>query len=336
VRGPIVACAVVAALTASASSGARPAPLYWTSAPPPGTHILLGGSGSSTLRVAAAAGDPRARVTLSLLGKTPVRLETRRANPAAGILRFPAPRDFGERTFVVTIVARTSGAHRLAISRTVIVSVRPTTVSLVGPGSISRWAYVLHAATAHATPSVSSRVTGSVPATTSDAMPNLVRVLQQMRTPTGALWVHVVLTSLPNSRTGWVPRDDLSVFHSVATRVVVDTRRLTLTLFRSGRRILRTPVGVGMNRWPTPRGAFYIRERLTNFHDAFYGPIAFGTSARSTTLTDWPGGGIVGIHGTNRPDLIPGRISHGCIRLRNADILRLARLLPLGTPVEIR
>ena len=33
---------------------------------------------------------------------------------------------------------------------------------------------------------------------------------------------------------------------------------------------------------------------------------------------------------------MPGRVSHGCIRLRNADILRLARLLPVGTPLEIR
>ncbi|CAA9524883.1 MAG: Protein erfK/srfK precursor, partial [uncultured Solirubrobacteraceae bacterium] len=47
-------------------------------------------------------------------------------------------------------------------------------------------------------------------------------------------------------------------------------------------------------------------------------------------------GGFVGIHGTDRPDLIPGRVSHGCIRMRNPDILRLGRLMPVGTPVVIR
>jgi len=66
-----------------------------------------------------------------------------------------------------------------------------------------------------------------------------------------------------------------------------------------------------------------------------YGPLAFGTSARSATLTDWPAGGFVGIHGTNQPSLIPGRISHGCIRLRNADILRLDRLMSPETPLWI-
>jgi len=167
-------------------------------------------------------------------------------------------------------------------------------------------------------------------------MPNLVRVIEERAVGGGRRWVKVVLTSLPNSRTGWVERDVLSVYHAVTTRVVVDTEHLKLTLLRRGRIVFRAPIAVGTDRWPTPHGAFYIRERLTSFRDPFYGPVAFGTSARSTTLTDWPGGGIVGIHGTNRPDLIPGRVSHGCIRLRNPDILRLARLMPLGTPLEIR
>jgi hypothetical protein len=96
------------------------------------------------------------------------------------------------------------------------------------------------------------------------------------------------------------------------------------------------PVGIGRERWPTPRGTFIVRNRLGRFSSPQYGPVAFDTSARSPTLTDWPAGGFVGIHGTDRPDLIPGRVSHGCVRLRNPDILRLARLMPVGTPVEIR
>ena len=43
----------------------------------------------------------------------------------------------------------------------------------------------------------------------------------------------------------------------------------------------------------------------------------------------------MGIHGTNSPELIPGRVSHGCIRMRNADVLRLSRLMPVGTPLTI-
>ena len=67
-----------------------------------------------------------------------------------------------------------------------------------------------------------------------------------------------------------------------------------------------------------------------------YGPWAFGTSAYSDTLTDWPGGGVIGIHGTNQPELIPGRPSHGCVRVPNAKINRLAKLMPVGTPIRIK
>ena len=66
-----------------------------------------------------------------------------------------------------------------------------------------------------------------------------------------------------------------------------------------------------------------------------YGPWAFGTSAYSS-LSDWPGGGVVGVHGTNQPGLLPGRPSHGCIRVRNGDITRLVKLMRIGTPVLIR
>ena len=90
-------------------------------------------------------------------------------------------------------------------------------------------------------------------------------------------------------------------------------------------------------RNPNPRGRFYIREVLRDFpKGTIYGPLAFVTSAYSRQLTDWPGGGVIGIHGTNQPKLIPGRPSHGCVRVRNPDIRRLAKLMPLGTPVVIR
>jgi lipoprotein-anchoring transpeptidase ErfK/SrfK len=141
---------------------------------------------------------------------------------------------------------------------------------------------------------------------------------------------------LPNGTVAWVPRAALGGNRAVRTRLVVDTEALEVTLLRGGRRVLRADIGVGAPDWPTPTGEFYIRNKLTKYRSAFYGPLAFGTSARSTVLTDWPAGGHIGIHGTDRPDLLPGRVSHGCIRMRNADVVRLARLMPIGTPVTIR
>jgi lipoprotein-anchoring transpeptidase ErfK/SrfK len=156
-----------------------------------------------------------------------------------------------------------------------------------------------------------------------------------MRRPDG-LWVRVRLAELPNNHTGWVRRDALGGYQFVRTHLVIDRTRLRAVLYSNHKAVFRAPIAIGRPDAPTPAGSFYVVDRLDGFGDPFYGPVAFGTSARSATLTDWPGGGVIGIHGTNRPDLIPGRVSHGCIRMRNPDILRLRRLLPIGTPLTIR
>lgn len=41
------------------------------------------------------------------------------------------------------------------------------------------------------------------------------------------------------------------------------------------------------------------------------------------------------LHGTNRPETIGRSVSHGCVRLTNADIAALYDMVPVGTPVYI-
>jgi hypothetical protein len=170
-----------------------------------------------------------------------------------------------------------------------------------------------------------ARVAVSTPEQTA----NLVLVTGPPRRQ-GRVWVPVRATGA----VGWAPRDAIGGYEAVDTRLVVDTAALTATLFRAHRVVFRARIGIGTSAAPTPSGSFYVRNVLTRYRSPFYGPVAFGTSARST-LTDWPAGGFVGIHGTNRPDLLPGRVSHGCIRMRNRDILELARVMPVGTPVVV-
>jgi lipoprotein-anchoring transpeptidase ErfK/SrfK len=200
---------------------------------------------------------------------------------------------------------------------------------------VARWAPVLRPAVARARPQPYTPVVARIPTRTPEGTTNILLVIGAHRDGTGGLWVQVRLPILPNNTTGWVRRSALGGYRFVRTRLVVDLRSLEATLYRGRATLLHVPVGVGTKATPTPVGRFYIRDRLTRYASPFYGPIAFGTSARSPVLTDWPAGGYVGIHGTNEPGLIPGRVSHGCIRLRNADILELARLMPIGTPVTI-
>jgi lipoprotein-anchoring transpeptidase ErfK/SrfK len=200
----------------------------------------------------------------------------------------------------------------------------------------ARWGYVLRATSARSAPSASARSVAHIATATPLGNPNVVAALAVRRDRRGRVWVRIRLPILPNGSTGWVRRSTIDALHVVRTHLVIDLAQLRATLYRNDQEIFSTPIGAGQGRWPTPAGQFYVRERTRGFGNPFYGPIAFGLNARSRVLTDWPGGGFVGIHGTNEPELIPGRISHGCIRMRNDAILRLAKLMPIGTPVTIR
>jgi lipoprotein-anchoring transpeptidase ErfK/SrfK len=201
---------------------------------------------------------------------------------------------------------------------------------------LSQWAPVRHRVAARTAPTGRAPVIAVLDTFTPEGTDNAVSVLARRRDRTGRTWVRARLPVLPTGAVGWVPRAALGGYTAVDARLDVDLETLTLTLYRSGRRVLRAPIGVGTAGWETPRGTFYIRNKLTRYRSPEYGPVAFGTSARSEHATDWPAGGFIGIHGTDRPELLPGRVSHGCIRLRDADVLALARLMPIGTPVRVR
>jgi lipoprotein-anchoring transpeptidase ErfK/SrfK len=204
----------------------------------------------------------------------------------------------------------------------------------LGPRPVAYWAPVTAATAARVGPAQPG-VVAEVPARTPEGTQNVVLVSGPTVRSAGKLWVRVRVAGMPDDVRGWVPRSALGGYTAVRTRLVVDRARLTATLWRNGRWLFQARVGVGAPSTPTPSGDFYVRNQLQKYRSPFYGPVAFGTSARSAEASDWPAGGFVGIHGTSRPDLIPGRISAGCIRMSNRDIVRLARLMRVGTPVRI-
>jgi lipoprotein-anchoring transpeptidase ErfK/SrfK len=199
---------------------------------------------------------------------------------------------------------------------------------------LTRWAHAARRAPIQRRPAA-GRPLGRLRLLTEDGYPEVYLALRSRRAG-DRVWVQVRIPARPNGQTGWVSSSALGPLNSVTTALTIDKRRSLATLLRAGRPIWRSPIGHGAPGTPTPSGRFYIRERIRNVAgDPLYGPWAFGTSAYSS-LSDWPGGGVVGIHGTNQPWLIPGRPSHGCVRVPNPAIRRLARLMPIGTPVRIR
>ena len=259
-------------------------------------------------------------------------------NPAGATVSWVPSRAHSGRRFFLTFTADPDDPRAEIVRRHVAVEVRAPAraFTLSSPATaVYRYAFVMRRVVARSAPNRNARPVGKLLRLTPERTTNLVLALDGRRTRR-AVWIRVRLPVLPNDTTGWVPRRALSDWKVVRTHLVVDRRGLTATLYRLGTPVFLARVGIGRPSSPTPAGEFFVRNHLYGYNDPVYGPIAFGTSARSAVFTDWPGGGFIGIHGTNRPDLVPGRVSHGCIRLKNRDILRLAQLMPVGTPLTVR
>jgi hypothetical protein len=154
---------------------------------------------------------------------------------------------------------------------------------------------------------------------------------------TGNSWYQVQLPARPNGSKGWVRALDVVPFE-LTNNLVIDLSDFRLDVFERGQKIRSYPIGLGRADTPTPLGEYYITVKMQPPDpNTVYGVLAMGVSAFSDKLTDWPGGGQVGIHGTNDPEGSIGKnVSHGCIRLRNEDITELTDLAPMGTPVFIQ
>jgi lipoprotein-anchoring transpeptidase ErfK/SrfK len=322
-------CALAVPFTAAAQTPVGPA---WLS-PTPVEGESLAVAAWSTLSFSVAASSPDLSAALHIAGSSlppGATLDAVDGNPATASFTWrPGADDVGVHALMFT--AGPGVERRITIR---VAPERPVALSTVD--ALSRAAFVKRAVAARARPDAHAPVVARVGTMTEEYARNLVLALASAHDADGNVWVKARLSILPNNSTGWIPRAALGPFHAVRTRLVIDRAFFTATLFRDGAPVFRTRVGVGTPGWPTPRGEFYVRELLTNFGDPFYGPAAFGTSAKSPVPTGYFAGAFIGIHGTNAPELIPGRISHGCIRLRNPAILQLVKLMPLGTPVTVR
>jgi lipoprotein-anchoring transpeptidase ErfK/SrfK len=187
---------------------------------------------------------------------------------------------------------------------------------------------------ARSAPTSNARVVKSFHQFRPDYLPTVLLAVAEQRDGTGRLWLKVSVPGRPNGRYGWVSAEFVDSI-PIYTKVVVDLSSRTLSVYDHGRLRYRTRVAIGTRRNPTPTGNFYIQARFKPTNRTL-GAFAFETSAYSPTLTEWPGGGVVGIHGWNDPSVLGKAVSHGCIRISNAAALTLKRQLLSGTPVTIQ
>jgi lipoprotein-anchoring transpeptidase ErfK/SrfK len=131
-----------------------------------------------------------------------------------------------------------------------------------------------------------------------------------------------------------------------AGTIVVRTHERRLYLSLGGGRALRYPVGVGKAgmQWA---GSSFIDGKFIK--PAWQAPASIRRDYRSLPLVVPSGsphnpmgaaamtlnGGEYAIHGTNAPGTIGGFVSHGCIRMFNADIMDLYSRVSVGTRVVV-
>jgi hypothetical protein len=214
-------------------------------------------------------------------------------------------------------------------------SAQPTRGQAEPPSRFPAAGEALQTLPVRAQPDPSAKVVRTIHQFRADQQFEVVLALSARRGTDGEQWFRLSLPGRPNGGRGWVRADSVDV-RPMRNRIVVrlERRELELRSIATGRLLLRARVAVGRLGAETPLGRnFYVRSAFVPT-DAFYGAYALETSAASR-LTDWPDDGIVGIHGTNRPELLGQAVSHGCVRVANRIAQRLRRLAPLGTPIDI-
>jgi lipoprotein-anchoring transpeptidase ErfK/SrfK len=206
---------------------------------------------------------------------------------------------------------------------------RPMAIRVVGSGPVV-WSHVA----VRAKPTESSRRLRVLNQFRPNYQPQYVLALSKLvdRKTGKTTWYRISTPGRPNGQAGWVRAASVHI-RPVTKRLIVD-RGLRRFQFWDGNRLVRTgKIAVGAPGAETPTGLFYVQSKFVP-NAPILGAYAFETSAYSK-LSDWPGGGVVGVHGTPWPELLGQAVSHGCIRLHNDDVQYLRTRVPLGMPIRI-
>jgi lipoprotein-anchoring transpeptidase ErfK/SrfK len=120
-------------------------------------------------------------------------------------------------------------------------------------------------------------------------------------------------------------------------RIVISIDDRKLALLEDGEVARIYPIAVGANATPSPTGVFKIANRIQ--HPTWYGPNRnIVPPGKANPLgTRWMGltRAGYGIHGTNVQSSVGKNVSHGCIRMRKADVEELFQIVKVGDVVEM-
>ncbi len=148
-------------------------------------------------------------------------------------------------------------------------------------------------------------------------------------------WLKVQIPVRPNGTEAWIRADD-AVITSHRFRAEVNLTQRSVTVWNGEDVVVETAAVIGAADSPTPLGSFFVNDLVEKWDSSAYGPYILSLSGFSEALETFGGAiPVIAIHGTNRPELMGGAFSNGCIRIPNEVIKVLAKTVPIGTPVDI-
>jgi lipoprotein-anchoring transpeptidase ErfK/SrfK len=194
--------------------------------------------------------------------------------------------------------------------------------------------FTVHAVPIHKTADTHSKVIKVLHDFRPDFRPQEILAVGKKVASDGTVWYRVSIPMRPNGTYGWILANTVSL-SPTAGQIVINLATRKIDLYWHGKHVYHAGVAIGAPGRETPIGHYFVAARFVPYHDTFLGVFAVETSAYSK-LTEWPGGGVVGIHGTSLPQLIGQAVSHGCVRVVNSTAEKLKRYAPLGTPIWIK
>lgn len=132
------------------------------------------------------------------------------------------------------------------------------------------------------------------------------------------------------------PHQELEARTAVERRIVVSIPDRKLAVIEDGKVVKIYRIAVGAKDSPSPAGEFKIINRISQ--PTYYAPGLIIPADEDNPLGPrWIGLNFshLGIHGTNQPHSIGRYASHGCIRMRNADVEDLFGRVRVGDTVVL-
>jgi lipoprotein-anchoring transpeptidase ErfK/SrfK len=194
--------------------------------------------------------------------------------------------------------------------------------------------FLVHTVPIRKTPNPNSPVIKVLHDFRPDFRPQEILAVRKQVGSDGKVWYRVSIPMRPNGTYGWIPATTVSLAPTQG-QIVINVATRTIDLYWRNKHVYHAIVAVGAPGRETPLGHYFVAARFVPYHDPFLGVFAVETSAYSK-LTEWPGGGVVGIHGTSLPQLLGQAVSHGCVRVANSTAEQLKKYAPLGTPIWIK